>query len=137
MSNGASEVYVLDTSTIIDLFKGRGRVAERVLAVRPHQIGLAAVVLFELEVGAEKSNRPEATRRQIHELERLVTLLPFCAEEARAAARIRCSLEAVGQAIGPFDALIAATALASRGVLVTHNTGEFGRVEGLRVEDWF
>ena len=37
----------------------------------------------------------------------------------------------------PIDTLIAATALATRAVLVTHNTREFGRVRGLEVEDWF
>jgi tRNA(fMet)-specific endonuclease VapC len=35
------------------------------------------------------------------------------------------------------DTLIAATALASGGTLVTHNTREFRRVRGLGVEDWY
>ncbi|HSL81928.1 MAG TPA: PIN domain-containing protein [Thermoanaerobaculia bacterium] len=67
----------------------------------------------------------------------LATLLPFGAAEARAAARIRAGLEAQGRTIGPYDILIAATALARGEVLVTHNTEELGRVEGLRLEDWF
>jgi len=35
------------------------------------------------------------------------------------------------------DTLIAGTTLANQGVLVTHNTKEFSRVEGLVLEDWF
>ncbi|WP_302885388.1 PIN domain-containing protein [Kovacikia minuta] len=31
---------------------------------------------------------------------------------------------------------IAAIALANNLILVTHNTREFGRVDGLQVEDW-
>jgi tRNA(fMet)-specific endonuclease VapC len=62
--------------------------------------------------------------------------LPFddrCAEEA---AQIRADLAAQGKPIGPHDILIAATARAHDAVLVTHNTSEFARVTGLRLEDW-
>ena len=43
---------------------------------------------------------------------------------------------AAGGGIGPYDVLIAGQALARGLTLVTHNVREFGRVEGLRVEDW-
>jgi tRNA(fMet)-specific endonuclease VapC len=38
--------------------------------------------------------------------------------------------------IGPYDSQIAAVALVHALTLVTHNTAEFGRVPGLRIEDW-
>jgi tRNA(fMet)-specific endonuclease VapC len=34
------------------------------------------------------------------------------------------------------DLLIASIALANNVILVTHNTREFNRVKGLKVEDW-
>ena len=37
----------------------------------------------------------------------------------------------------PLDTFIAATALAHGATLVTHNTREFERVPGLKIEDWF
>ncbi len=43
---------------------------------------------------------------------------------------------AKGAPIGPNDMLIAAIALANNLTVVTHNTREFSRVEGLRIEDW-
>jgi tRNA(fMet)-specific endonuclease VapC len=49
---------------------------------------------------------------------------------------IRAQLALAGTPIGPNDLLIAAIALANGSTLVTHNTGEFGRVNGLRIEDW-
>ncbi|WP_442921628.1 PIN domain-containing protein [Microcoleus sp. Aus8_D2] len=49
---------------------------------------------------------------------------------------IRAQLAASGTPIGPNDLLIASIALANNLILVTHNTREFSRVEGLRLEDW-
>jgi tRNA(fMet)-specific endonuclease VapC len=62
--------------------------------------------------------------------------LPFEDRASEVYAEIRLRLERAGKPIGPNDLLIAATAIANRLVLVTHNTGEFGRIEGLTVEDW-
>jgi tRNA(fMet)-specific endonuclease VapC len=56
-----------------------------------------------------------------------------CAEEA---GLIRLDLERTGRPIGPNDLLIAATARANDCVLVTHNLREFGRIPGLRLDDW-
>lgn len=63
-------------------------------------------------------------------------VLDFDREDARRAGEIRAHLAAAGAPIGPYDALIAAQALARGLVLVTHNTREFARVPGLGVEDW-
>jgi len=50
--------------------------------------------------------------------------------------RLRAQLEVGGTPIGPNDMLMAAHAL-SRGLTVlTDNTAEFGRVKGLKVENW-
>jgi tRNA(fMet)-specific endonuclease VapC len=62
--------------------------------------------------------------------------LPFDEAASEAYARIRAQLERGGRPVGPNDLLIAATAVANRLILVTHNTREFGRIEGLDVEDW-
>jgi tRNA(fMet)-specific endonuclease VapC len=49
---------------------------------------------------------------------------------------IRADLAAKGTPIGPNDLMIASIALAHDLTLVTHNTSEFSRVPGLRIEDW-
>jgi tRNA(fMet)-specific endonuclease VapC len=130
-------IYVLDTSTLVDYLRGRGRVAERLLSAPAGSVALPAVVLYELELGVEKSENTEGRRDDLDALIDALPVLSFGAEEAKAAARIRARLESEGRAIGPHDVLIAATALAAGAVLVTHNVKEFRRVEGLRVEDWF
>ncbi|MBP1741455.1 MAG: Integrase catalytic region [Deltaproteobacteria bacterium] len=52
-------------------------------------------------------------------------------EEVKCAAAICADLENRGEPIGPCDVPIAGTALANKGVLLTHNTSKFERIEGL------
>jgi len=130
-------MYVLDTNTLIYYFKGMGQVADNLLQHPPREIAIPSIVLYELEVGLAKSLQPDKRRKQLETLTKLITVLPLGSEEAKAAAGIRANLEAAGTPIGPMDTLIAGTALANQGILVTHNTGEFSRVEGIKLVDWF
>jgi tRNA(fMet)-specific endonuclease VapC len=129
-------MFALDANTVIHLFKGKGSVAKRLLGVPPTEVAIPAVVLYELEVGRLKSRNPERRRRDLEELTRFAPILPFGPSEAAAAAQVRADLEQAGVPIGPYDVLIAGTALSHRAILVTNNTREFGRVRGLVVEDW-
>ncbi len=60
----------------------------------------------------------------------------FAGAAAEAYGRLRAELARRGTPIGPNDLMIAAIALAQDLTLVTHNTAEFSRVPGLRLEDW-
>ncbi|MCK5786368.1 MAG: type II toxin-antitoxin system VapC family toxin [Candidatus Sabulitectum sp.] len=130
-------MYVLDTNTLIYFFKDQGNVVEQLFSKLPEEISISSIVLFELEVGIAKSSSPEKRRKQLKSLISHISILPFEAPEARSSAEIRATLERSGQPIGPYDTLIAGTALANRAVLVTHNTAEFERVNGLEIEDWY
>ena len=130
-------MYVLDTNTLIYFFKGMGKVAEKLLTIPPKDIGLPAIVLFEIMVGIAKSTSPEKRKYQFEQFMDVVNILPFGPKEAAQAADIRAGLERKGLTIGPYDILIAATALSNSSPLVTHNLKEFSRVDGLEVEDWF
>ena len=105
--------------------------------VREQRCCLSAIVVAEIRYGLEKL--PAATRLQELAEATLETLeiLPWSEACARVFGRLRADLERADTPLGPIDTLIAATALATRAVLVTHNTREFGRVRGLEVEDWF
>ncbi len=130
-------MYVLDTNSLIYFFKGMGSVAQRLLATPCQEASIPAIVLFELETGIAKSSKPARRRSQLDALLAVMPVIPFARDEARAAATIRAALETAGTPIGPLDNLIAATAVANNGVLVTRNVREFSRVPGLSVEDWY
>lgn len=130
-------MYALDTNTLIYFFKGLGDVAERLLEQRPAQIAIPTVVVYELEVGLAKSSSPRKRRSQLEALLDRVRILPLGLDEAKVAGQIRARLEQEGRKIGLLDSLIAGTAFHHRATLVTHNVREFGRVEGLKVVDWY
>ena len=129
--------YCLDTSTLIHFFKGLGNVSKRLLATPPGEIAIPAVVIFELEVGIGKSTSPRKRIAQLQEITSLVNVISFGQPEAKSAAGIRIKLEKQGTPIGPYDILIAASAMANNSTLVTHNKREFERVAGLKIEDWY
>jgi len=102
----------------------------------PSQIVLCDVVKAELYYGAYKSARREANLSVLATLFTSFGSFPFDGEAARLAGEIRADLARKGKPIGPYDLQIAAIALANDCVLVTHNTGEFSRIAGLKLEDW-
>ena len=130
-------MFVLDTNTVIYFFKGVGNVSSKLLRTPPKDISIPSIVLFELEVGIAKSTSPQKRAGQLAALVSLLKVLPFGIQEAKNASQIRVDLETRGVSIGPYDVLIAATAVANHAVLVTHNVKEFGRIEQVQIEDWY
>jgi tRNA(fMet)-specific endonuclease VapC len=133
-------VFALDTNTVSFLLRGEGRVAERLIEIDPAKVAIPTVVLHELRYGLLRMSPAAAAARRREHLEQFIgciTILPLDERSAAEAAAIRVELERLGTPIGPFDVLIAGTARAHGATLVTHNTREFGRIEGLVVEDWY
>jgi tRNA(fMet)-specific endonuclease VapC len=116
--------------------KVRGDSRKNLLSVPPADIGIPAVVLYEILFGLGRVSQSAKRRGQLDTMLTAVTILPFDQNAAAAAANVRVALEKRGTPIGPLDILIAGTAIAAGCILVTHNTGEFARVPGLRIEDW-
>ena len=127
--------YLLDANACIALLNASSRsLSARVRRHSTAEIGLPAAAAFELYYGAFKSRD---RGRNLGNLDRMAfEIVAFDAADARAAGAIRRDLEARGQPIGPYDLLIAGQARARDLVLVTANTREFERVDGLRLEDW-
>ena len=128
-------MYALDTNTLIYFFKGQGQVAAHLLSRSPETIAVPAIVQYDIETGIVKSDDAKQRTRQFHDFLEIVTILPFDSKAALESAHIRADLERQGTPIGPYDILIAGTALTHDATLVTHNRREFSRVEHLNIED--
>ena len=127
--------YLLDANAVIAaLSDPAGRVARRLHAHAPADVGVSAVVMHELYFGAFKSQRSERNLGLVDALR--FEVLPLDQEDARHAGEIRALLAARGTPIGAYDILIAGQARARGLVLVTRNMREFTRVPELITENW-
>jgi tRNA(fMet)-specific endonuclease VapC len=127
--------YLLDANVVIGLLNdATSKLARRARRERPADIAISAIVAHELFYGAFKSRRATQNVALIDALQ--FTVFEFDKEDARQAGEIRALLASRGTPIGPYDVLIAGQAKARNLTLITHNTDEFGRVPGLRFNDW-
>jgi tRNA(fMet)-specific endonuclease VapC len=131
-------VYLLDTNTCIELLnQANGPVHTRFLSHHPNVLKLCSIVKAELLYGARHSQRVEGNLVLLQRFFDPLESLPFDDQCAEYYGIIRADLMSQGTPIGPNDLMIAATARRYDMVLITHNTREFSRVAGLRLEDWF
>ena len=129
--------YLLDSNTCIRLLnQDHARVTQRYRACQPADIAMCSVVRAELLYGARRSARVDFNLRRLEIFAAPLQSVPFDDRCAHDYGLIRADLAAQGKPIGANDLMIAAIARAHDLILVTHNTGEFSRVVGLRVEDW-
>ena len=128
--------FLLDTDTCINALRHNEIVLRRMLAQRRADVMVSVITEAELRTGAAKSSAPGKTARLVENFLKPLTVLEYTSEDAAAYARIRAKLERAGKPIGPLDTLIAAQAVGRKLTLVSNNQREFGRVPGLRVENW-
>ena len=115
--------------------KKDARFIARIRTSVPSDLRISVMTEHELRYGI--ACNPNLRLRPV--LERMLTMLQKVmvdSDIATNAALVRADLRRQGQPIGPYDLLIAATALTHHLTVVTHNTREFSRVAGLRLEDW-
>ena len=132
--------YMLDTNTCSFIMRGAPvSVLAKLRRAVSEQRGLviSAVTYMELRRGASNPKASPKLHQTIDQfLERIHGILPFGKVAAEFSGRVYGQLAAKGQLIGGNDIAIAGHCMAVNSILVTNNTREFARVEGLEIEDW-
>ena len=129
-------MYMLDTDTCSYILKRKPpSVLAKLESLSGELVCVSEITRAELLYGAAREpERGAALRRLIDGLTSRLLVLEWDAAERYAA--VRASLEASGTVIGNIDMLIGAHALRIDAVLVTNNLRHFGRIDGLRTENW-
>ena len=131
-------IYTLDSNACISHLRSRGAsgVSRRLALVDNSEIVICSIVRAELLYGAVRSKNPVRNMSEVNTYLARFISVPFEDKAATHYADIRDLLARSGKPIGPNDLLIASIARANNLIVVTHNTGEFSRVPGLKIEDW-
>lgn len=131
------KAYLLDTNICIYLIKQHPpEVLQRFQQIQIQQLHIPTVSIFELYYGIAKNNSQQRNLSALDNFIAPLTVVDFSLEAAKKAASIRATLEKQGNTIGAYDIQIAAVALSLNMTLLTNNTREFERVEGLKLENW-
>jgi tRNA(fMet)-specific endonuclease VapC len=129
--------FLPDTNACIAMLRqNRPRLTAKWQTVRPVDMVLCSIVVYELRFGADRAPNPANEHAKVDLLLSPYASLPFDDRCAVTCAKVRYVLERAGTPIGPYDVQIATIALTNGLTLVTHNTREFSRVSGLDLEDW-
>jgi tRNA(fMet)-specific endonuclease VapC len=129
--------YLLDTNILIFLMKrGNKKLLEKIDKQEYDALAVSSITLAELEYGAANSSKPDLNRSVFLGVLSAFNVLIFDDSCAYHYGLIRQKLKVNGTPVGPMDMLIAATAMANGLVMVTNNTKEFVKIEGLKIQDW-
>ena len=129
-------MYLLDTDTVICALKGQPDVVRNLALHADDSLGVSAITLMELYYGAFRSAQVAANLARVRALEKAVRVWDLQADAAEVFGALKAQLESNGNRLDDFDLGIAACALVHNLTLVTHNSAHFGRVRGLRLDDW-
>jgi len=128
-------MILLDTNVVIAFFNGNKTVLQRIYA-DVDRIALSSLVVAELDYGAKASQKAKENLEKLHRFVDIVQVVPFDIECAKIFGTIKSKLRKLGKPTGEMDALIAATAMSNKAVLVTGNKKHFENIQVLKVEIW-
>ena len=128
--------YLLDTNVCIKYLNEDLIIRRKLENIDLEDVAVCSVVKLELFYGAMRSDNPDQVWAKVKRFLEVFISLPLDYISALNAGKIRAQLANIGTPIGYNDLLIASIALSHDLILVTHNTKEFLRVEGLKIEDW-
>ena len=128
--------YILDTSAIIDILRGKEPVKKFISDHLDSTFSTSCICEAEVAEGIyrEKKEDIPARREQMKKVfSSFYRVLPFDSDQANIAGRIRAELGKTGQLIDDLDILIAAAAVSTQAAVVTKNPKHFLRIKNLQV----
>ena len=128
-------IYMLDTDTVSLIVRNHPPVIRNLIKHEDDEICISAITYAELSYGLEKKGS-ERLFNEVRLIMRKLSIIEFDDCQSELYGKIRVGLEKAGSPVGDMDMLIAAAALSTGAILVSHNKKHFSKIKGLKVEDW-
>lgn len=130
-------LYMLDTNICSYIIRNKPETSKEKLKTvkKNHTIALSSIVVSELFYGAKKKVSEKLFDLVLTFVENF-EVLDFDKNCALSYAEIQVDLESRGNNIGSNDLLIAAHVKGYDAILLTNNTREFEKVNGISIENW-
>jgi tRNA(fMet)-specific endonuclease VapC len=128
--------YMLDTNVCIYVLNNFPPDLQEKFNALAEQLCISSITLGELHYGAEKSARRTDNLTAIEHFTARLDVLAFEAKAAAHYGQLRAELERAGMPYGPHDMQIGGHARSEGLIVVTNNVREFGRMPGVRAENW-
>ena len=132
-------MYMLDTNICIYIIKKKTKsVLDKIKKNRKKGLFVSSITLAELEFGNANADvlYKERNRIALIEFLTIMEIKHFDENAAKEYGIIKKDLKDRNCLIGSYDMLIGAHAKSLNLTLVTNNTGEFERIQNLKIENW-
>jgi len=131
---------IFDTSVLIAIERGSQNI-ERLTHGRENEpFGISIITVSELLHGVHRADSENRRLKRGAFVEKIIELFPiysFDLSAARIYARIWSGLAKKGINIGAHDLMIASTAISIGFSVVTSDMRDYGKIKGLKVEQFF
>jgi tRNA(fMet)-specific endonuclease VapC len=127
--------YLIDTNTCIYFIKGLYNLKSKFEQIDPDNCFISEITLAELKYGVENSEKREKNQKVLDNFLTGIKIVPIY-HSLDLYAKEKARLRKAGTPIDDFDLLIGVTSVTHNLVIVTNNTKEFVRIDGITLEDW-
>ena len=129
------KTYLIDTNTCIYYINGKTGLDKKFEKAGAENCFISEITLAELKFGVENSEQKEKNKKTLDDFLAGIKVLPII-NALDVYAKEKARLRRKGNLIDDFDLLIGATAISNNLILVTNNTRDFDRINGIILEDW-
>lgn len=127
--------YLLDTNICAYFLNGKFNLEEKIDKVGFENCRVSEITIAELKYGVEKSTHKERNRKTLETFQSKFDIVPiFLALDIYAKEKAR--LKTKGKILDDFNLLIGSTAIFNNLTLITKNSSDFDRLDGITIEDW-